>query len=406
MTIPKLKRRLGALLYHTVAKHLPPSYSSLKLGQTVLRRFCGRWMLADCGKQVNIEKNATFSAKVTLGDDSGIGINAKIYGTCHIGRCVMMGTDVTIITRNHCFERTDVPMMEQGFEAELPVCIGDDVWIGDRVLILPGVHIGNGCIIAAGAVVTKDVPDYAIAAGVPAQVIRMRRRNEVSTIEVSLWILLGIGFAGSAAWLVLMRDRLNMAWYAAIPLAIFHTIFGVLTVKAFAFLETGFDKATLGNMSLFGGVFFMPVAYWLGAKLFKRPMKETFDVFTPCMIFTVMCARINCILSGCCTGLIIPGTQLRCPTRELELVYYIVMLILLIPRVKKDENPGTCYPLYMASYGAFRFVIEFFRTSSSGMLFHLSHIWAALAFAAGLSVYIEVNNRNHRVKKGKKVGRK
>jgi len=73
MTIPKLKRRLGALLYHTVAKHLPPSYSSLKLGQTALRRFCGRWMLADCGKRVNIEKNATFSAKVTLGDDSVIG---------------------------------------------------------------------------------------------------------------------------------------------------------------------------------------------------------------------------------------------------------------------------------------------------------------------------------------------
>ena len=67
-------------------------------------------------------------------------------------------------------------MMEQGFEAELLVCIGDDVWIGDRVLILPGVHIGNGCIIAAGAVVTKDVPDYAIAAGVPAQVIRMRKQ--------------------------------------------------------------------------------------------------------------------------------------------------------------------------------------------------------------------------------------
>lgn len=155
-----------------------------------------------------------------------------------------------------------------------------------------------------------------------------------------MWILLGIGFAGSAAWLVLMRDRLNMAWYAAIPLAIFHTIFGVLTVKVFAFLETGFDKATLGNMSLFGGVFFMPVAYWLGAKIFKRPMKEVFDVFTPCMIFTVMCARINCILSGCCTGLIIPGTQLRCPTRELELVYYIVMLILLIPRVKRMKTPA------------------------------------------------------------------
>lgn len=212
----------------------------------------------------------------------------------------------------------------------------------------------------------------------------------MSTIEVSLWILLGIGFAGSAAWLVLMRDRLNMAWYAAIPLAIFHTIFGVLTVKAFAFLETGFDKATLGNMSLFGGVFFMPVAYWLGAKLFKRPMKETFDVFTPCMIFTVMCARINCILSGCCTGLIIPGTQLRCPTRELELVYYIVMLILLIPRVKKDENPGTCYPLYMASYGAFRFIIEFFREADSAGLFHRAHLWAMITLLLGASIYAEM----------------
>lgn len=131
-------------------------------------------MLENCGKNVNIESNATFSSKVTLEDYSGIGINAKIYGTCHIGRYVMMGTDVTIITRNHRFDRTDIPMMEQGFEEERPVYIGNDVWIGDRVLILPGVHIGDGSIIAAGAVVTKDVPPYSIVAGVPARKIRDR----------------------------------------------------------------------------------------------------------------------------------------------------------------------------------------------------------------------------------------
>lgn len=131
-------------------------------------------MLENCGKNVNIESNATFSPKVTLGDYSGIGINAKIYGTCHIGRYVMMGTDVIIITRNHRFDRTDIPMMEQGFEEERPVYIGNDVWIGDRVLILPGVHIGDGSIIAAGAVVTKDVPPYSIVAGVPARKIRDR----------------------------------------------------------------------------------------------------------------------------------------------------------------------------------------------------------------------------------------
>lgn len=131
-------------------------------------------MLENCGKGVNIESGAAFSSKVTLGDYSGIGINAKIYGTCHIGRYVMMGTDVTIITRNHRFDRTDIPMMEQGFEEERPVYIGNDVWIGDRALILPGVHIGDGSIIAAGAVVTKDVPPYSIAAGVPARKIRDR----------------------------------------------------------------------------------------------------------------------------------------------------------------------------------------------------------------------------------------
>lgn len=135
-------------------------------------------MLADCGAEVNIEKDAIFSQKVTLGDFSGIGINAKIYGECHIGAFVMMGTDVTVITRNHRFDRTDVPMMKQGFEDEKPVYIGDDVWIGDRVIILPGVHIGNGCIIAAGSVVTKDVAPYTVVGGVPAHFIKERFSEE------------------------------------------------------------------------------------------------------------------------------------------------------------------------------------------------------------------------------------
>ena len=58
-----------------------------------------------------------------------------------------------------------------------PVIIGDDVWIGGRVIILPGVTIGNGAIVGAGAVVTRDVPEYAIVGGVPAKVIKMRTQN-------------------------------------------------------------------------------------------------------------------------------------------------------------------------------------------------------------------------------------
>lgn len=215
----------------------------------------------------------------------------------------------------------------------------------------------------------------------------------------SLLLLLSAGTLFSFLWLMQFRGRLNMKWYAALPIAICHTLVGVICVKAFAFMETGFNPDSLGNMSLFGGVFFMPVAYWVGAKLTKQPYGAVCDVFTPCMIFTVMCVRVNCIISGCCTGLRIPGTQMRFPTRETEVIYYVVMLLLLIPRVKKDERPGSIYPLYMATYGVFRFINEFFRTSSSETLFHLSHVWAAIAFAAGLSIYMETKSRDCQRKK-------
>ena len=174
----KFKRRLGAVLYYSIAKHLPVSYSSIRIGQTALRRFCGRLMLESCGKKVNIEKNAVFSAKVSLGSRSGIGINARINGRCVIGNDVMMGTDCVIITRSHRHDRTDIPMMDQGFEEERPVFVGNDVWLGDRVIILPGVHIGDGCIIGAGSVVTRDIPPYSVAAGIPAKVIPDRKHAE------------------------------------------------------------------------------------------------------------------------------------------------------------------------------------------------------------------------------------
>ena len=170
----KIKRKIGAALYYTVGRRMPPSWSGIRMGQTAVRRLCGKLMLDECGRQVNIEQNALFSPKVSIGDYSGIGINARIYGACSIGDHVMMGTDVTVITRNHRHDRTDITMDMQGFEEEKPVTIGNDVWIGDRVVILPGVTIGDGCIISAGAVVIHDIPAYSIAAGVPAKVIGKR----------------------------------------------------------------------------------------------------------------------------------------------------------------------------------------------------------------------------------------
>ena len=166
---------IGRFLYFFASK-LPASYSRIKVGQKTFRSMCGKLILAKCGKNVNIEKGSVFSSRVTLGDNSGIGIRASISGETHIGRNVMMGPDCIIYTRNHEFSRTDIPMCNQGFQEEKPVFISDDVWIGGRVTILPGVKVGTGAIIGAGSVVTKDVPDYAIIGGNPAKVLKYRNQ--------------------------------------------------------------------------------------------------------------------------------------------------------------------------------------------------------------------------------------
>ena len=171
----KVKVVIGKLLYVICAKWLPPSYTPI-LGRYAkwLRARCGKLILKKCGKRVNIEKGAIFSSAVMLGDNSGIGINASIGGAVHIGNNVMMGPHCTFYSRNHAFDRTDIPMCQQGFSEEKTIVIGNDVWIGGHAIFLPGVHVGDGAIVGAGAIVTKDIPSYAIVGGNPARVIRFR----------------------------------------------------------------------------------------------------------------------------------------------------------------------------------------------------------------------------------------
>ena len=91
----------------------------------------------------------------------------------------MMGPNCFIHHRNHRFDRTDVPMIEQGYSPSKPVIIEDDVWIGQDVTIMVGRHISKGTIVAANAVVTKDFPEYSIIGGNPAKLIRNRKDNSV-----------------------------------------------------------------------------------------------------------------------------------------------------------------------------------------------------------------------------------
>lgn len=214
----------------------------------------------------------------------------------------------------------------------------------------------------------------------------------------ALILLLGCGTLFNVYWLHRCRERLHLRWLSVLLLSVLHTVLGVLSVKVFALFETG----NFSNMSLFGGVFFMPLFYWGVAKLAKQKTADVFDVFTICLVFTLMCARLNCIISGCCLGAHIPIeglTHLRFPTRELELLFYVLLLSRLWRKVVTGSARGMIYPIYMISYGIFRFVTETLRFSDrTDSILHVSHLWALLSLGIGISIYGELQ------KKEKKTG--
>jgi maltose O-acetyltransferase len=164
-------------LYYLFARHLPISYRVYACGAKRIRYFICKRLFAECGINVNVEHGAEIGTgrHTSIGDHSGIGINCVVRRAV-IGKYVMMGPDVVFIDSNHGFQDTDVPMqLQPRLPPVTPITIGDDVWIGTRAILLPGVTVGRGAIIGAGAVVTRDVPEYAIVAGNPARVIRYRK---------------------------------------------------------------------------------------------------------------------------------------------------------------------------------------------------------------------------------------
>jgi acetyltransferase-like isoleucine patch superfamily enzyme len=112
---------------------------------------------------------------LTVGDNSNIGPYCYIgcSGYVSIGNNVMISPRVSIYAENHNTDRTDIPMKDQGVKRS-EVTIADDCWIASHSVILSGVTIGCGSVVAAGSVVTKNVPPFSIVAGVPAKVIKQR----------------------------------------------------------------------------------------------------------------------------------------------------------------------------------------------------------------------------------------
>jgi len=141
-----------------------------------IRRFLVQQFLDECGKKVNIGSCANMSLYVSIGDESSFGSRCVVESNVRIGHNVMMGQDVKILSRNHVYKSLKKPICKQGY-LQYETIVGDDVWIGSNAIITPGKKIGDHAIIAAGAVVTKDVPERAIVGGNPTRVISYREED-------------------------------------------------------------------------------------------------------------------------------------------------------------------------------------------------------------------------------------
>ena len=136
------------------------------------------------GNNVHVGRNCTLDARggaIRIGDrvmtNDGVILNASVGGSIEIGTDCLIGPNVVMRSASHRFDDPDRLIRDQGHVTG-DIRIGRDVWIAANVIVLPDVTIGDGAVIAAGAVVSRNIPAYAVAAGVPARVVR--RRGEIS----------------------------------------------------------------------------------------------------------------------------------------------------------------------------------------------------------------------------------
>lgn len=131
--------------------------------------------------------NSSISKDLKAGAYSYIGPNCEIGPGVSMGAYTMLGPSVKIIGNDHIFNIPGTPIIFSGRPDFKPTNIGRDVWIGANAVIISGTTIGDGAVVAAGAVVTKDVEPFCVVAGIPARVIKKRfQTSEEETIHLSV----------------------------------------------------------------------------------------------------------------------------------------------------------------------------------------------------------------------------
>jgi acetyltransferase-like isoleucine patch superfamily enzyme len=154
---------------------------SIKKGLNVIRNILlfkikYRWVL--CGSHVHCQMSTRFWSphkKIQLGHHIGIGFRCLFLADTEIGNYVLIASQVSFLNSDdHRYDIIGKTIWDSGRGDKYGIIVEDDVWIGHGAIILTPVRIGRGAIVAAGSIVTQDVPRYAIVGGVPARIIKMR----------------------------------------------------------------------------------------------------------------------------------------------------------------------------------------------------------------------------------------
>ncbi len=172
------KKIIAYAAYRIIAKHLPHDVPLFGPWVFKFRSMVCKPLFLESAKVIGIGKGAGFDngCNIVMKENANIGSYAVIggnHGKITIGRHVMMGTHCTLIAQNHRYLEEGY----DGFEGK-DILVDDHAWLGANVIILPGVTIGKHAIVGAGSVVTKNIPDYAIAVGNPATVKKFRKNSK------------------------------------------------------------------------------------------------------------------------------------------------------------------------------------------------------------------------------------
>ena len=223
--------------------------------------------------------------------------------------------------------------------------------------------------------------------------------------SVYIAVLAGL-IAGIPLVMTLEKPDMNNSRWRAIPFSVLFSAVGVFSVLLFASIENVIkgEGFSIGAVSTYGLYLIAPIVLLI---LIRKDRALRFDQYAVYVLPSLFIQRIRCMFTGCCYGKLIAGSEMRWPTRETELVFYAIVLIVFLYLERNEKiKRGALFPLLMICYGAFRFINEFFRDNGAG-IFHLAHLWSIITLIIGVCLYTELSlNRGDSNTKGNKRGKK